>query len=71
MDTILIGIVLFILFGISAIASAYMTTRFFNNIIEIKSRIKIMRMAEKLYYKVLLFLLIIFLIFLVFLILIF
>ena len=71
MDTILIGVILFILFGISIVASAYMTTRFFNNIVEIKSRIKVMHMAEALYHKVLLFLLIILLIFLAFLLLIF
>ena len=65
MDIILVGIYLMILFGISIVASAYMVTHFYNNIIELKSRIKLMHMAEELYQKVLFFLLLIAIIFII------
>lgn len=71
MDIFLIGVCLIILFGIAVVASAYMTTHFYNSIIELKSRIKLMHMAEELYQKVLMFLLIILIIFIMILLLIF
>lgn len=71
MDIILIGVSLIILFGISIVTSAYMTTHFYNSIIELKSRIKLMHMAEELYQKVLIFLLLALIVFIIILLLIF
>lgn len=71
MDIFLIGVSLIILFGISIVASAYITTHFYNSIIELKSRIKLMHMAEELYQKVLILLLLVLCIFIIFLLLIF
>lgn len=70
MDFLIIT-VLVILFGFSTIASAFFTTRFYNNIADKRMRHITMYRAEELFREVLIFLLFVLIVFIIILLLIF